>query len=82
MVHLQGVVKVHPSAKTPSAAPEGMGSFRLLFTTLTSCRGTRPPRLSRGRAAWRRMQKKKKKRTKGEPANPCPAGPPRGGQGS
>jgi len=41
MGHLQGVVKLHASAKAVCALPEGGGSFCLLFQTLKSCRGQR-----------------------------------------
>ena len=40
MGHLQGVVKLHASAKAVCALLEGAGSFRLLFTTLMSCWST------------------------------------------
>jgi len=40
MGHLQGVVKLHASAKAACVLLEGGGSFRLLFTTLMSCWGT------------------------------------------
>jgi len=52
MGHLQGVVKLHASAKAVCALPEGGGSFCLLFQTLKSCRGTaRDACVGQGRVA-------------------------------